>query len=95
MIQELFPDSETVGLLYCSGEPNSGLPDRDHQLLPRGDGLHLHPYAFTDVNDLSSVTQTACDNSDVIYIPTDNTAASNTETNSQRRPGRGRARSHR
>ena len=26
-----------------------------------------------------AVTQTACDNSDVLYIPTDNTAASNTE----------------
>ncbi|HIQ87549.1 MAG TPA: ABC transporter substrate-binding protein, partial [Candidatus Scatomorpha gallistercoris] len=43
-------------------------------------GYTCTPYAFTDVNDLSSVTQTACDNSDVIYIPTDNTAASNTET---------------
>ena len=29
---------------------------------------------------ISSVTQTACDNSDVIYIPTDNTAANNTES---------------
>ena len=36
--------------------------------------------AFTDVNDLSAVTQSACDGSDVIYIPTDNTAANNTET---------------
>ena len=32
------------------------------------------------VNDLSAVTQSACDGSDVIYIPTDNTAANNTET---------------
>ena len=31
------------------------------------------------MNDLSSVAQNAADNSDVIYIPTDNTAASNTE----------------
>ena len=36
-------------------------------------------YAFTDTNDVTSVAQTAADNSDVIYIPTDNTAASNTE----------------
>ena len=27
------------------------------------------------MNDLASVTQSACDSSDVIYIPTDNTAA--------------------
>ena len=31
------------------------------------------------MNDLASVTQSACDASDVIYIPTDNTAANNTE----------------
>ena len=37
-------------------------------------------FAFTDVNDIASVTQSACDSSDVIYIPTDNTAANNTET---------------
>ena len=43
-------------------------------------GYTCEAYAFTDVNDLSSVTQTACDNSDVIYIPTDNTAAGNAET---------------
>lgn len=34
---------------------------------------------FPDTNDVASVTQKACDSSDVIYIPTDNTAASNTE----------------
>ena len=43
-------------------------------------GYTCAQYAFTDVNDLPSVTQTACDSSDVIYIPTDNTAAANTET---------------
>ena len=42
-------------------------------------GYTCTQYAFTDANDLPSVTQTACDGSDVIYIPTDNTAANNTE----------------
>lgn len=36
-------------------------------------------FAFTDSNDVSSVAQKAADFSDVVYIPTDNTAASNTE----------------
>ena len=36
-------------------------------------------YAFSDSNDLSSVATTATDASDVIYVPTDNTVASNTE----------------
>ena len=42
-------------------------------------GLTCTEYAFTDTNDVASVAQKACDDSDVIYIPTDNTAASNTE----------------
>ena len=36
-------------------------------------------YTFADSNDVASVTQNACDGSDVLYIPTDNTAASCTE----------------
>lgn len=80
MIQELFPDAENIGLLYCSGEPNSVYQIETITGYLEDMGYTCKPYAFTDVNDLSSVTQTACDNSDVIYIPTDNTAAGNTET---------------
>ena len=80
MIKELFPDAETVGLLYCSGEPNSVYQIETVRGYLEDMGYTCEAYAFTDVNDLSSVTQTACDSSDVIYIPTDNTAAANTET---------------
>ena len=80
MIQELFPDAKNVGLLYCSGEPNSVYQIETIRGYLEEMGYTCEAYAFTDVNDLSSVTQTACDNSDVIYIPTDNTAAGNTET---------------
>ena len=80
MIQELFPDAKNVGLLYCSGEPNSVYQIETITGYLEEMGYTCTPYAFTDVNDLSSVTQTACDSSDVIYIPTDNTAAANTET---------------
>ena len=80
MIQELFPEAKNVGLLYCSGEPNSVYQIETIRGYLEDMGYTCEAYAFTDVNDLSSVTQTACDNSDVIYIPTDNTAAGNTET---------------
>ena len=80
MLQELFPDAQNVGLLYCSGEPNSVYQVETIQGYLEEMGYTCTQYAFTDVNDLSSVTQTACDGSDVIYIPTDNTAAANTET---------------
>ena len=79
MLQELFPDAKTVGLLYCSAESNSKYQvDMIRGYLEQA-GLTCEEYAFTDTNDVASVTQKACDSSDVIYIPTDNTAASNTE----------------
>ncbi len=80
MIQELFPDAQNVGLLYCSAEPNSVYQIETIQGYLQEMGYTCTPYAFNDVNDLQAVTQTACDNSDVIYIPTDNTAANNTST---------------
>lgn len=80
MILDLFPDTKKVGLLYCSGEPNSVYQITIVEEYLKDKGIACERYGFTDVNDLASVTQTACDNSDVIYIPTDNTAANNTET---------------
>lgn len=79
MIQELFPDAKTVGLLYCSAEANSQYQVDEMTAYLEQLGLTAVPYAFTDTNDVASVTQAACDSSDVLYIPTDNTAASNTE----------------
>ena len=42
-------------------------------------GCTVNTYTFSDTNDVVSVTGTASDANDVLYIPTDNTAASNTE----------------
>ena len=78
MIQEMFPNAKTVGLLYCSAEPNSVYQCDVIEGYLTEMGLETTRYAFTDTNDVTSVTQAAAA-SDVIYIPTDNTAASNTE----------------
>ena len=79
MLQELFPDAKTVGLLYCSAEANSQYQVDEMTKLLTDMGYTCTPFAFTDSNDVASVTQAACDASDVIYIPTDNKAAENTE----------------
>lgn len=78
MIQEWCPDAETVGLLYCSAEPNSQYQVDTVQNYLEDLGYTCTQYPFSDTNDLASVTQNAADNSDVLYIPTDNTAAANT-----------------
>ena len=79
MIAELFPEAKTVGLLYCSAEPNSQYQVDVIEGYLTEKGYTCTQYGFSDSNDLSSVCTTANDNSDVIYVPTDNTAASNTE----------------
>ena len=79
MLQELFPNAKKVGMLFCSSEPNSKYQVDEVTKLLAAAGITCTEYTFTDSNDVSSVTQKACDDSDVLYIPTDNTAASNTE----------------
>ena len=79
MIVELFPDARNVGILYCSSEANSQYQVDVITGYLTDMGLTVTPFSFTDTNDVASVAQAACDASDVIYIPTDNTAASNTE----------------
>ncbi len=79
MLQELFPDAQNVGLLYCSAEPNSQYQVDVVKAALEEMGYTCEYYSFSDSNDLSSVTTTAASECDVIYIPTDNTAANNTE----------------
>ena len=80
MILELFPDAKTVGLLYCSAEPNSEYQVQVVESYLTEKGLTCTRFSFADSNDVASVTTKAAADCDVIYIPTDNTAASCTET---------------
>jgi putative tryptophan/tyrosine transport system substrate-binding protein len=79
MIKELFPEAETVGLFYCTAEANSVYQVETIDGYLQNLGFKTKKYSFTDTNDVTSVAQKAADECDVIYIPTDNTAASNTE----------------
>ena len=78
MIPTWFPEAKTVGLLYCSAEPNSQYQVDEVQKYLEQKGLTCKQYPFADSNDMAAVTQTAAAESDVIYVPTDNTVASNT-----------------
>ena len=78
MVKEWCPDAQTVGLLYCAAEDNSQYQVDTVEALLTEMGYTCKQYPFADSNDMAAVTQTACDNSDVIYVPTDNTVASST-----------------
>lgn len=78
MIQELCPDAQTVGILYCSAEPNSQYQAKVISESLTSMGLTVNEYTVADTNEIATVTTTATQEVDVIYIPTDNTIASAT-----------------
>ena len=80
MIPELFPDAKNVGIVYCSAEPNSVYQANIVIAELEKAGLTCEVFTFADSNDVANVVSAACASSDVLYIPTDNTAASCTET---------------
>lgn len=80
MILELFPDAKTVGILYCSSENNSIYQYNMISEHFKALNLEVKDFPFADSNDVASVAQLATEDVDVIYIPTDNVAASYTET---------------
>lgn len=79
IFSELLPDVKKVGLLYCSAEANSQYQvDKVKEYL-EAKGIDCTLYAFADSNDLSAVTTSAVGECEALYVPTDNTVASNAE----------------
>lgn len=81
MIAELVPSARKVGLLYCSSEANSKYQVEEvARCLEEMDaGYECSFYAFSDSNDLSAVVEKMASECEVVYVPTDNTVASNTQ----------------
>lgn len=79
MLVELVPDVKTVGILYCSAEPNSAYQAKLFEDALKEDGIEYKEYTAADSNEIQSVTISAISECDALYIPTDNTMASNTE----------------
>ena len=80
MILDLFPEAKTVAMLYCMGEPNSKYQVKVITDILQKAGLTVIDKAFTDSNDVSVVAAAAAKEADVIYVPTDNTAAGCAQT---------------
>lgn len=79
MLKELLPEAKTIGILYCSAEPNSKYQAEQFEKALEKDGLEYKEYTAADSNEIQSVTTSAVSEVDAIYIPTDNTMAANTE----------------
>ena len=77
MFQELLPDVKKVGIVYNSGEPNSKYQaDVISKELAKL-GVETAEFTFSDSNDIAQVVTKACEESEALYIPTDNACATN------------------
>ena len=76
-VMELVPDAKNVAVLYCSAEPNSVVQADEFIACMDELGVSTTVYTFTDSNDIQAVATSAVEGADAMYIPTDNTAASN------------------
>lgn len=79
MLTELLPEAKTVGILYCSAESNSKYQAELFEAELEKDGIEYKEYTAADSNEIQSVITNAVSECDAIYIPTDNTMASNTQ----------------
>lgn len=68
-----------IGLVYCSAEPNSTYQVTVVKNYLEDLGYECEEYKFADSNELATIVERAANESDAIYVPTDNTVASNTE----------------
>ena len=79
MLTELLPEAKTVGILYCSAESNSKYQAELFEAELEKDGIEYKEYTAADSNEIQSVVTNAVSECDALYIPTDNTMASNTQ----------------
>jgi len=80
LTKKLCPDAATVAIIYCSAEPNSVIQGDQAKELYETAGFTTVTLTASDVTTISSVVTSACEQADVIYIPTDNLFAENMET---------------
>ena len=77
--KKLFPTVKTVAIIYCSAEPNSVIQGKQADELYKKAGFTTVTLTASDITTLASVVTAACDQADMIYIPTDNLFAENME----------------
>lgn len=80
MFKELTPNAKTIGIVYCSAEANSVYQAEVMKTELEKLGFKTENFTASETSEIANVVQTACDKSDALYIPTDNTMASATGT---------------
>lgn len=80
LLQRLFPDAKTVGLLYCSAESNSDVQVAMAEDAAASRNLETTRYSVSSSNEIQQVVESMVGKVDVCYAPTDNTIAAGMTT---------------
>jgi len=76
MLQELAPAARTIGLIYNTAEINAVTQIKLMQQILTDHGLTPILFGFTSEADMPAMVTTACQKSDALLAPNDNTIAS-------------------
>ena len=79
LLQQVVPDAKKVAIVYCSAEPNSIFQSELAQKALTEAGIEFKEYTAADSNEIQAVITNAISECDTVFIPTDNTMASNME----------------
>lgn len=79
LMQQLCPEVQSVGILYCSSEDNSVVQAQQAKTALEAAGYTVKEYTAADSNEIQTVVTKACGEQDALYIPTDNLFAANIE----------------
>ena len=80
LLKQIFPDAQTVGILYCSAESNSEIQAQMAREACEAAGMTAVDYTVATSNDIQTVVESMVGNVDVIYTPTDNVIAAGMPT---------------
>ncbi|MBO5130052.1 MAG: ABC transporter substrate-binding protein [Oscillospiraceae bacterium] len=68
---------DKVGVLYCTNESNSLIQYEAVKALFEAEGIVVEAYTFSETTELQALTTSMASNVKAVYVPSDNTVASN------------------
>lgn len=80
LLQKLFPEAKTVGVLYCTAESNSDVQVAMAEDAASARNLEAVRYSVSSSNEIQQVVESMVGKVDVCYAPTDNTIAAGMTT---------------
>ncbi|WP_461218842.1 ABC transporter substrate binding protein [Lapidilactobacillus salsurivasis] len=72
LLQKMFPQAKTVGLLYNAAEPNSVIQIKEAQKVLQSAGLKVVARTVATTNDVEQAATSLARQVDVMYLPADN-----------------------